>query len=130
MFAMETADMDPATCIGTFWREFDADPEGRVYADELVRGTASALERVDTLIREASTNWRLERMTRVDRNLLRMAVYELLERSDIPRAVILDEAIELAKAFGGEESGAFVNGVLDRIAEELGRVDADRDGGG
>lgn len=130
MFAVETAGTDPDTCIGTFWREFDADPEGRAYADGLVRGTWSALERVDALIREASTNWRLERMTRVDRNLLRMAVYELLEIPDVPRAVILDEAIELAKAFGGEESGAFVNGVLDRIAEELGRIDADRDGEG
>ncbi|PKN44414.1 MAG: transcription antitermination factor NusB, partial [Deltaproteobacteria bacterium HGW-Deltaproteobacteria-20] len=83
-------------------------------------------ERVDELIRTSSTNWRLERMARVDRNLLRMAAYELLEQKSVPRAVILDEAIELAKLFGSEDSGAFVNGVLDRIAEEVGRIDVDR----
>ena len=62
-------------------------------------------------------------MTRVDRNVLRMGAWELLERADVPRAVILDEAVEVAKRFGTEESGAFVNGVLDRIAENLGRTD-------
>jgi N utilization substance protein B len=65
-------------------------------------------------------------MARVDRNLLRMAAYELLTQPTVPRAVILDEAIELAKLFGSEDSGAFVNGVLDRIAEEVGRIDLDR----
>lgn len=120
------ADADAEATIRAFWREFEADPEGRAYADSLVRGVAGNLERVDELIRTSSTNWRLERMARVDRNLLRMAAYELLEQKSVPRAVILDEAIELAKLFGSEDSGAFVNGVLDRIAEEVGRVDVDR----
>jgi N utilization substance protein B len=62
-------------------------------------------------------------MTRVDRNVLRMGAWELIARADVPRAVILDEAVEVAKRFGTEESGAFVNGVLDRIAENLGRTD-------
>ncbi|HEY3236115.1 MAG TPA: transcription antitermination factor NusB, partial [Polyangiaceae bacterium] len=70
-------------------------------------------------------NWRLERMTRVDRNVLRIGAWELLSRSDVPRAVILDEAVELAKRYGTEESGAFVNGVLDRIADDCGRFDAE-----
>ncbi len=120
------ADADVELTIRGFWREFEADPEGRSYADSLVRGVAGSLERVDELIRTSSTNWRLERMARVDRNLLRMAAYELLEQKSVPRAVILDEAIELAKLFGSEDSGAFVNGVLDRIAEEVGRIDVDR----
>jgi len=120
------ADADAEATIRAFWREFEADPEGRSYADSLVRGVAGSLERVDELIRTSSTNWRLERMARVDRNLLRMAAYELLEQKSVPRAVILDEAIELAKLFGSEDSGAFVNGVLDRIAEEVGRIDVDR----
>jgi N utilization substance protein B len=120
------ADADAEATIRAFWREFEADPEGRAYADSLVRGVAGNLERVDELIRTSSTNWRLERMARVDRNLLRMAAYELLEQKSVPRAVILDEAIELAKLFGSEDSGAFVNGVLDRIAEEVGRIDVDR----
>jgi len=117
---------DVEAVIRGFWREFDGDPEGRAYSDELVRGVVSSFRRVDELIRLASTNWRVERMARVDRNLLRMSAYELLERESVPRAVILDEAIELAKLFGSEDSGAFVNGVLDRIAEEVGRVDLDR----
>lgn len=111
--------------IRTFWREFEADPEGRPYADSLVRGVLANLQRVDEVIRMSSTNWRLERMARVDRNLLRIAAYELLELPSVPRAVILDEAIEMAKVFGSEDSGSFVNGVLDRVAEETGRVNTD-----
>jgi N utilization substance protein B len=65
-------------------------------------------------------------MARVDRNVLRLGAWELLRSTSVPRAVILDEAVELAKRFGSEESGAFVNGVLDRIAANLGRVDRDR----
>ena len=67
-------------------------------------------------------------MSRVDRNLLRVTTWELLVKPEVPRAVILDEAVELAKRFGTAESGAFVNGVLDRIAEDLGRIDLDRKG--
>jgi len=71
----------------------------------------------------ASANWRIERMARVDRNVLRLGAWELLHRRDVPRAVVLDEAIEIAKAFGTDESSAFVNGVLNRIAETVGRKD-------
>lgn len=126
LFGIDSSDTDVEVSIRAFWREFEGDPEGRVYADALVRGVVSDRERVDGWIRTASTNWRLERMARVDRNLLRMAAYELLTQPTVPRAVILDEAIELAKLFGSEDSGAFVNGVLDRIAEEVGRIDLDR----
>jgi transcription antitermination protein NusB len=126
LFGIEVTAATPDTAIHDFWREFEADPEGKAYADEIVRGVGASLDQVDELIRKASTNWRLERMARVDRNLLRLAAWELLSRPDVPRAVILDEAVELAKRYGGEESGSFVNGVLDRIAEECGRVDLDR----
>lgn len=107
--------------IATFWRETPGDPEGREYADQAARGVVAELEAVDEAIRKASTNWRLERMARVDRNVLRLGAWELRESRDVPRAVILDEAVELAKRYGSEESGAFVNGVLDRIAEDLSR---------
>jgi N utilization substance protein B len=112
--------------IASFWRETPGDPEGREYADEALRGVADELGGVDEAIKKASTNWRIERMARVDRNVLRLGAWELRHKTDVPRAVILDEAVELAKRFGSEESGAFVNGVLDRIATDLGRVDADR----
>ena len=114
------------TVIAAFWRETPGDPEGREYADALVRDVVHGLEGVDQVISTASINWRLRRMARVDRNVLRIGVLELRSRDDVPRAVVIDEAVELAKRFGSEDSGAFVNGVLDRIAENLGRIDADR----
>jgi len=128
LFSVEVSGNDAESTIRNYWREFDGDPEGRFYADEILRGVTSSLAEVDETIRRASTNWRLERMTRVDRNLLRLATWELLFCKELPRAVILDEAVELAKRFGTEESSSFVNGVLDRVAENCGRVDADRSG--
>lgn len=77
---------------------------------------------IDELIVQSAKNWRLERMTRIDRNLLRLGVYELAHRKDVPRAVVIDEAVELAKAFGNENSAPFVNGILDAIADKLGRT--------
>jgi len=129
LFQMEASGEDAEKTIALFWRSFGEDVEeieGRAYADEAVRGIASALASVDEQIVKASANWRLERMTRVDRNVLRLGAWELAHRPDVPRAVILDEAIELAKEYGTEDSSAFVNGVLNKIAETLGRTDRDR----
>jgi N utilization substance protein B len=125
-FQMEGSGADPEQAIELFWRNFDPDPEGRAYADAAVRGIATARSAVDAQITTASTHWRLERMARVDRNVLRLGTWELIHCLDVPRAVILDEAVELAKAYGTEESGPFVNGVLNRVAENLGRKDQDR----
>lgn len=111
--------------IQHFWRLTPGDPEGREYADGVARGVADEVARVDDMIRKASVNWRLERMARVDRNILRIGAWELVHSKDVPRAVIIDEGVELAKKFGTEDSSSFVNGVLDRIAEDLGRVDHD-----
>lgn len=126
LFALEAGGGSAARVIGAYWRETPGDPEGREYAERIVEGVAGELEAVDAAIRTASTNWRLERMARVDRNVLRLGAWELLKRDEVPRAVILDEAVELAKRFGSEDSGSFVNGVLDRIAENVGRHDRDR----
>jgi N utilization substance protein B len=125
LFQFEASSVTADQCIELFWRTFeDADPEGRSYADAIVRGVADHLIEIDKKITSASQNWRLERMSRVDRNLLRLGTWELMYKSDVPRAVVLDEAVELAKAFGTDESSSFVNGVLDRIASDLGRSDA------
>jgi N utilization substance protein B len=121
LFGAEASGNDAEICIRDYWREMPGDAEGRAYADEIVRGVLGSRDATDERIRAASTNWRLERMTRVDRNLLRLGAWELSEKRDVPRAVIIDEAVELAKRYGTEGSGAFVNGVLDRIAEDLGR---------
>lgn len=126
LFAMEATTQGPDEVIANFWRNFEGDPEGRGYADALVRGVAEQLASIDKLITTASTNWRIERMSRVDRNLLRLGGFELAHRRDVPRAVILDEAVELAKSFGSDDSSVFVNGVLARIADDLDRRDTDR----
>lgn len=125
LFQLESSGQSADKTIELFWRSFEeADPEGRPYADAIVRGVAEHVAAIDAKITAASQNWRLERMSRVDRNLLRLGTWELMHKPDVPGAVILDEAVELAKSFGTEESSAFVNGVLDRIATDLGRADA------
>ncbi len=109
--------------IADFWREVGSDAEGRAFADELVRAVAADIEAIDTLVSGASRHWRLERMARVDRNVLRLGAHELKSSQEVPRAVVIDEAVELAKRFGAGGSSVFVNGVLDRIAEDLGRAE-------
>jgi transcription antitermination protein NusB len=88
------------------------------YAKNLVSGTLENRERIDELIRSQADNWRLERMPAVDRNILRLAIFEMLHEQDTPKLVVLDEAIELAKKFGSEQSGRFVNGLLDGLLKQ------------
>ena len=88
----------------------------RSFAEGLVAGVVENREALDKIIKEQSTNWSISRMTRVDLNILRIATFELLFRSDIPKNVTMNEAIEVAKKFGSEESPAFINGILDEIA--------------
>ena len=92
--------------------------EAFAFAQGLVQGTIEHREQVDALIREQADNWRLERMPPVDRNVLRLAVFEMLYETDTPKLVIVDEAIELAKKFGSEQSGRFVNGLLDGLLKQ------------
>ena len=101
--------------VGLSARELAELENALEYAKTLVRGTLDHLEQIDKLIRQQAEHWRLERMPPVDRNILRLAIYEFLFETDVPKLVILDEAIELAKEFGTEQSGRFVNGVLDGI---------------
>ena len=121
LFAIDSTDGELEDIIRDYWRETPGDAEGRPFADALVRGAAQSRAELDLLITAASANWRVERMTRVDRNVLRVGAYELSRCPDIPCPVAIDEAVELAKRFGTEESSSFVNGVLDRIAENCGR---------
>ena len=118
LFAVEASGASPGQVLKDFWREFPGDAEGRAYAEAIVRGVVATRDALDERITKASQNWRLARMTRVDRNVLRLATWELLEQPETPRAVILDEAVELAKRYGTEDSGAFVNGVLGRVADD------------
>ncbi len=96
------------------------------FAQRLVFGVEAEKAELDRLIEEASTNWRLSRMPMVDRNVLRIAAFELLRCADIPATVAINESIELAKRFGGADSRAFVNGIVDRLGRQLDRITADR----
>lgn len=92
--------------------------EAFLFAQELVKGTIESREMIDELIRGQADNWRLERMPAVDRNVLRLAIFEMLHETGTPKLVIVDEAIELAKKFGSEQSGRFVNGLLDGLLKQ------------
>ncbi len=106
--------------------ELDVDPAAQTFARDLVAAATERTKEIDELIAGASKNWRIERMSRVDRNILRLGACELIAFADVPVKVVINEAVELAKRFGTAESSAFVNGVLDRIATAAGRhADAD-----
>jgi N utilization substance protein B len=98
----------------------DPDTETRLkpdrFMEELVRGTISSIPEIDKQIEAKATNWRIERMPAVDRNILRLAIFEM-HQNDLPRPVIIDEAIELARQFSGDESVPFINGLLDAISK-------------
>ena len=94
-------------------------PEVKEFASGLVDGVKEHMGEIDELISTHSTNWKLSRMAAVDKNILRIAVFELKSRPDIPTKVTINEAVEIAKRFGSSDSGAFVNGILDNIAQEI-----------
>jgi N utilization substance protein B len=105
--------------IEGFWRLRSGTPEMRGMAERLARGAQSRAGELDDAIASAATNWRLDRIAPVDRTILRLGAYELVAEEQTPAAVILDEAVELAKRFGEAESPAFVNGVLDAIRRRV-----------
>ena len=120
LYEMDLSGLEAGQALRAFYEHLSPSDEPTEFTSELVRGFAEQRERVDETIRQVSRHWRLERMARVDRNIIRLATYELLCREDIPARVTLNEAVELAKRFGDEQSPAFVNGVLDKIAEVCG----------
>ena len=111
--------------IATYWPARDAEDalpdDAREFANAIVRGTIARVEEIDKLLAAHAQNWRVERMAVLDRLVLRMASYELLADPETPARVVINEAIELARAYSGEEAVGFVNGVLDAVRKELGR---------
>jgi len=105
--------------------ELEIEESAQTFARDLVSAAVARAAEVDELIASASKNWRIDRMSRVDRNILRLGACELLAFKDVPVKVVINEAVELAKRFGTSESSAFVNGVLDRIATAVGRTPED-----
>jgi transcription antitermination protein NusB len=107
--------------IEEFWEFCPVKPNVREFAEPLIEGMVAHRDEIDDRIRKYCENYNLNRISAVDRNVLRLAIYEMLYRDDIPPVVSINEAIELAKTFGGAESGAFVNGILDRVRKDLDR---------
>lgn len=124
LFQRDLRQQPPEEAITAFYdslySEEDSDPpiETDRFMEELVTGTVQKLSDIDARITEASSNWRLERMPAVDRNILRLAVFEMMTQQT-PPAVVIDEALELARRFSGDESVAFVNGVLDAVHKRI-----------
>ena len=130
LYAADICELAPSLALEQLWAEQmeaeelttrPAEAEDIAFAERLAEGVESRREEIDRLIEGASLNWRLPRMPVVDRNILRLAGFELLACQDIPVSVSINEAVELAKKFGEKDSRSFINGILDRIAAETGR---------
>ena len=115
LFQHDMSGNEPDTIVSTFEELQKSKPNTREFATKIFRGTVENLPRIDEMITAQADNWRLSRMAVVDRNIIRMSVYEFLHESDTPKLVIIDEAVEIAKKFGTQKSSQFINGILDGI---------------
>jgi N utilization substance protein B len=116
LYQLEFRPEKPEEVLDVFWADHRGPPlEVGTYARELVEGTLTHREEIDTLITQYTEHWQFSRIALVERNILRLATYEFIFRKEVPEKVILNEAIEIAKQYGSEDSGRFVNGILDKI---------------
>ncbi len=121
LFQMDFSQPDFEESLTQFWETRKANAKTILFTNDLIRGVEERKVACDALIEKHTTNWDLSRLGAVDRNVMRLALFEILYRPDIPAVVSINEAVELAKAFGDTESGKFVNGVLDTIHQRLKR---------
>lgn len=103
--------------LSDFWAVNPAPPEVREYTERIVRGTLLHLSEIDAILSKYAEHWEIHRMATVDRNILRFATYELLYVEDVPPKVVINEAVNIAKKFSQEDSGKFVNGILDKVKQ-------------
>ena len=115
LYQLDLDPADPEKVLARHWENFQPSEQAREFCARLVEGVLSNGEEIDRLIEGNSDNWTLKRMAVVDRNILRLATFELRYCPDVPFKVTLNEAVELAKKFGADDSGAFINGILDRV---------------
>ena len=108
-----------------FWDHFAPPGDLKEFSQKIVSGVCQLAEEIDVIIEHYSEHWLLKRMTIVDRNILRLAIFELMFCDDIPPKVVLNEAVELGKKFGSDKSGSFVNGILDKVAHRIARLQHD-----
>ncbi len=126
LYQMEVTHDPAPTGPDSFWGHFPSRPASRDFAQRLVAGTVEHRAEIDGSLAEAAENWKLDRMSRVDLTILRLATYELLYCPDIPLRVSIDEAIEIGNRYGSDDSPAFINGVLDRVAHANGLEESER----
>lgn len=119
LYELEFRPSEAKTIFENFWQDHPVPEDVRAFTESLVRGTVESGPELDRQIAANAAHWSLARIAPVERNILRLAAYELLYRDDIPERVAINEAIELAKLYGSQESGAFVNGILDQIRLSL-----------
>ncbi len=119
LYGLDVSPGNLQEAIELFWKNFEAPEKVKAFSSVLLEGTWNNREQIDALISSCAENWSIERMSKVDRSILRMAVFELLHCHDVPPKVAINEAIELGKLFGSENSGAFINGVLDALYAKL-----------
>ena len=115
LYQADVTDDSIGMILERYWKERKRNPEVIEFANEIAKGASERLKEIDGVISEYSENWDINRMPIIDRNILRLATYELLFMDDIPPKVTIDEAVELANRYGSMNSGKFVNGVLDKI---------------
>jgi len=127
LFHLEYNPGDPAGGFDLICNHFGSSAAIKPFSRQLVLGVRGNQSQIDQLISRSSKNWRLERMSCADRNILRLAVFEVLFLKEIPPKVSIDEAVELGKRYGTKESGAFINGILDHIYNELPKSDSTPD---
>lgn len=118
LFQWDMSQQDPGKLEAKFWKSAKAADNTRNFANELFEGAARDTAALDEIIGKHSENWKFDRLAAIDRAILRLAVHEL-RAGETPAKVVLNEAVELAKKFSNEESGAFVNGVLDSVCKSL-----------
>jgi len=124
LYSLNFVNIDAQDALDLFWGNFVAPKAAKEFAAFLVQGTCEHKEELDELISGCSDNWSLGRMSRVDINILRLAVFEFLYCEDIPPKVTLNEAVDLGKTFGSENSGSFINGILDTLNIKLNKKNA------
>ena len=115
LFQADMSGNQPDSIIATFEELQKSKPNTREFATRVFKGTLENMSRIDEMIQQQAENWRLSRMAAVDRNIIRMAIYEFLHEDDTPKLVIIDEAIEIAKKYGTQKSSQFINGILDGV---------------
>ena len=115
LYQIEQSGLELNDVIPLFWNDLHVEPEIREFAERLVKGVCERRDEIDKKLAAHSEHWKLDRMTRIDKSLLRLAVFEMFWCEDIPEKVTINEAVDLGKIYGTEDSGAFINGILDAL---------------